>query len=62
MGRRDDRPLVLSTVCYDGVRIRTPWDPGHRFVLSAQCSQADRHREAVREHLAEAGIARLGVR
>jgi hypothetical protein len=42
----------LSSTAPDGTPIRTPWFVGDHFILSAQCRQAEYHREKVRTYLA----------
>ena len=53
---RDLRRDLVST-CPDGKVITTQWYRGARFVLSAQCAQADEHRERVRGYLCVNGLA-----
>lgn len=49
----------LSTTCYDGTLVSTPWRAGVRYFGPAQRAQADEHREAVRMHLSVHGLRRL---
>lgn len=48
----ENRRHLISTA-YDGTIICTPWMSGVRYVGPAQRAQANAHREAVRDHLAE---------
>jgi hypothetical protein len=49
----------LEFTAYDGTLIRTPWFVGDHFILSAQCRQAEYHREKVRAYLAASKARRL---
>jgi metal-sulfur cluster biosynthetic enzyme len=53
MSWRSTKDLVrdLSSVCPDGVEIKTPWDPAWTWDESQRLAQAIMHRDAVRVHL-----------
>jgi hypothetical protein len=53
----DDR--ALTTRCYDGHVVRTPWNAHYRWMLSPQFMQAERHRNRVLEYLEANRLRRL---
>lgn len=50
---------TLTTVLPDGALVCTPPDPHRPWTVSAQCAQAEEHRDTVRYLLTSRGAARL---
>ena len=50
---------TMTSVCYDGQVIRTPWSVDRRWLLPAQVAQAEDHRRRVLDYLNRNRLRRL---